>query len=43
MSAIIYSGISVFGLFNMDPAMFCFALIVIVFGGLNLIEFKRLD
>ena len=43
MSAIIYSGISIFGLFSMDPAIFCFLLIAIVFGGLNLLEFKRLD
>ena len=43
MSAIIQSGISVFGLFHMDPALFTFLLIVITFGGLNLIEFKRLD
>ncbi len=43
MSTIIYSGISIFGLFTMNPALFCFVLIVVVFGGLNLLEFKRLD
>lgn len=43
MSAIIQSGISVFGLFSMDPAIFTFLLIVIAFGGLNLLEYKRLD
>ncbi len=35
------AGVSVFGLFTMDPALFTFALFAIVFGGLNLIEFKR--
>ncbi len=40
---LVQSGISVFGLFNMDPALFAFSLIIIVFGGLNLLEFKRFD
>jgi len=37
------AGISIFGLFNMDPALFAFALVSIAFGGLNLIEYKRFD
>lgn len=37
------AGISIFGLFNMDPALFAFALVAIVFGGLNILEFKRFD
>ena len=40
---ILAGGISVFGLFNMDPAMFTFALIALLFGGLNILEFKRFD
>ncbi len=43
MSAIIYAGISIFGLFHMDPAIFVFLLIAILFGGLNILEFKRFD
>ena len=37
------AGISIFGLFNMDPALFAFSLIAIAFGGLNLLEYKRFD
>lgn len=40
---ILSGGISVFGLFSMNPAMFCFMLVIIFFGGLNLLEFKRFD
>lgn len=43
MLSIIQSGISVFGLFTMNPAMFAFGLIILVFGGLNILEFKRFD
>lgn len=44
MSAIIYSGgISIFGLFSINPAIFTFLLITILFGGLNILEFKRFD
>ncbi|MGB0907571.1 MAG: hypothetical protein ACPGVT_08760 [Maricaulaceae bacterium] len=43
MSFIIQSGISVFGLFTMDPALFSFALAFLLFGGLNFIEYKRFD
>ena len=35
-------GISVFG-FPVDPAMFCFGLIALVVGGLNILEYKRFD
>lgn len=37
------AGISIFGLFNMDPALFAFAIVTIAFGGLNLLEYKRFD
>lgn len=43
MSAIIQSGVSIFGLFTMDPALLVFAIAFIIFGGLNLIEYKRFD
>jgi len=43
MFALIQSGgISLFG-FAVDPALFCFGLIAVVFGGLNILEFKRFD
>ena len=43
MFALIQSGgISVFG-FAIDPALFAFGLIAIIFGGLNILEFKRFD
>lgn len=37
------TGISIFGLFSMNPAMFVFVLTGLLFGGLNLLEFKRFD
>lgn len=40
---ILSGGISVFGLFSLNPALFCFLLVAILFGGLNLLEFKRFD
>jgi len=43
MIAIIQSGISIFGLFDMDPALFAFGLVALLFGGLNFLEFKRFD
>lgn len=43
MFSIIQSGISIFGLFSMNPALFAFLLVTIVFGGLNILEFKRFD
>ena len=42
ISLILAGGISVFG-FPVDPAMFCFGLIALVFGGLNILEYKRFD
>lgn len=41
ISSIIASGISIFGLFTMDAALFCFVIAGILFGGLNLIEYKK--
>jgi len=38
---LIQSGVSIFGLFNMDPALLIFAIAAILFGGLNLLEFKK--
>ncbi|NNC38874.1 MAG: hypothetical protein HKO02_15555 [Hyphomonadaceae bacterium] len=38
---IIQAGVSIFGLFNMDPALLAFAMIIILFGVLNLLEFKK--
>ena len=43
MVSFINAGISIFGLFHMDPALFAFLLVAIVFGGLNILEFKRFD
>ena len=40
---LVQAGISIFGLFHMDPALFAFGLVIIVFGGLNLLEYKRFD
>ncbi len=43
MLALIQSGgISLFGI-SVDPALFSFGLIAVVFGGLNILEFKRFD
>lgn len=36
-------GIKVFGLFSMNPALFAFLVTFIIFGALNLFEYKRLD
>jgi len=43
MAAIIQSGISIFGLFSVNPAFFAFFLIIGLFGLLNILEFKRFD
>ncbi len=45
MTSLILSGggISIFGLFSLNPAIFAFLLVVLLFGGLNLLEFKRFD
>ena len=41
--AVIQAGISIFGLFHMDPALFAFAVVFILFGGLNLLDYRRFD
>lgn len=43
MLSLVQAGISVFGLFNIDPALAAFLLAAIAFGGLNLLEYKRFD
>ncbi len=43
MFSLIQAGISVFGLFTMDPALFAFGLVIIVFGALNFLDYKRFD
>lgn len=44
MAGLIMSGgMSVFGLFTLNPALFAFLLFIIIFGGMNIIEFKRFD
>ena len=43
LSLILSGGLSIFGLFSMNPAMFAFLVIIALFGGMNLIEFKRFD
>lgn len=43
MFSLIQSGISIFGLFHMDPALLAFLLGVGIFGLLNVIEYKRFD
>lgn len=43
MLSVIQAGISIFGLFHMDPALFAFLLVTITFGALNILEFKRFD
>ena len=42
MLTLIQSGFSVFGL-SVDPALFTFGLLALMFGGLNILEFKRFD
>ncbi len=41
--ALIQAGISFFGLFKIDPALFAFGLVIVIFGALNILEFKRFD
>lgn len=43
MFSTIFAGISIFGLFPMDPALFAFGLVILIFGGLNFLDFKRFD
>lgn len=42
MVSLIAAGISILG-FAIDPALFTFGLIALLFGGLNILEFKRFD
>lgn len=42
MFGLIQSGIVIFGI-SFDPALLCFILIAILFGGMNLLEYKRFD
>ncbi len=42
MFSLVQAGISILG-FSVDPALFAFALIFIVFGGLNYLDYKRFD
>lgn len=43
MTSVIQAGISIFGLFNMDPALLAFLLGIGIFGLLNVLEYKRFD
>jgi len=43
LSIIQAGGLSIFGLFTLNPALFAFILVALLFGGLNLLEFKRFD
>lgn len=36
------AGISILGM-SVDPALFAFFLVAVVFGGLNILEYKRFD
>ena len=37
----IQTSVNMFGLFDLDPALLIFGLAAALFGGLNLLEFKR--
>ncbi|GLQ20143.1 hypothetical protein ACFFUB_03630 [Algimonas porphyrae] len=43
MAYLIQAGVSIFGLFYMDPALLAFGMIFTVFAVLNLIDKKRID
>ncbi|WP_017931881.1 hypothetical protein [Robiginitomaculum antarcticum] len=43
MISLIQSGVSIFGLFTMDPALLAFLMGIGIFGLLNFIEYKRFD
>jgi len=43
LGIILSGGLSVFGLFSMNPALFAFLVIILLFGGMNLLEYKRFD
>ena len=36
------AGVSIFGL-PINPALFAFILVTVLFGGLNILEYKRFD
>jgi hypothetical protein len=42
MFSFVQAGIKVFG-FSVDPALFAFALVTIIFGTLNFLDYKRFD
>jgi len=42
MALILSAGISIFGI-PFNPALLAFLMVAIVFGGLNILEFKRFD
>ena len=39
--SLIQSGVNMFGLFELDPGLLIFGLAAALFGGLNLLEFKK--
>ncbi len=41
LSELVFSGVRVFGLFTIDPALLAFFIAAILFGGLNLLEYKK--
>lgn len=43
MDLILSGGVSIFGLFEMNGALFGFLILGLLFGGLNILEFKRFD
>jgi hypothetical protein len=43
MVNLIQAGVSVFGLFTIDPALLAFLMVFVVFATLNFIEKKRID
>lgn len=43
MISVLQAGVSLFGLVHVDPALLAFGLAALLFGGLNLLEYKRFD
>lgn len=43
MVNLIQAGISVFGLFTIDPALLAFLMVFVIFATLNFIDKKRID
>ncbi|MGB6228828.1 MAG: hypothetical protein WBF53_01710 [Litorimonas sp.] len=43
MASLIQAGVSIFGLFHMDPALLAFIMIFLAFAVLNFIDKKRID